>query len=128
MRRPSSLLALLVLFFGGCNDSPATAVVEGTITFDAQPLANATVMFQPLDGSRGSAGTTDALGKYALRFTPTEMGAVPGEHAVTIQTVPGDPDPENPVKELLPAKYHSATELKATLKKGRQTVDFDLKP
>ena len=123
-----SLLILFVPFFCGCSDSPATALVEGTVSFDGKPLAGTTVMFQPVDGSRLSAGETDASGKYTLRFTPTKMGAVPGEHKVVIQTAPGEPDPENPVEELLPTKYNSATELKATLKNGRQTVDFDLKP
>jgi len=127
-RSLSASFILVVLFLGGCSNSPATAVVEGSISFDGKPLANAEVVFQPFDGSRSSDGMTDASGKYSLRFTPTKLGAVPGEHKVSIRTAPGEPDPENPIKELLPAKYHSATELKATLRKGRQVVDFDLKP
>ena len=114
-----------VLFFCGCDKSPATAIVGGTVLFEDKPLADALVTFQPVDGSRLSGGMTDASGKYALRFTPTKKGAVPGEHKVLIQTAPWE---SHSVKELLPAKYNSATELKATLKKGRQTVDFDLKP
>ncbi len=121
-------LVVIVLLLNGCNTSLATALVQGTVTFDGKPLANALVSFQPVDGSRLSTGMTDASGKYSLRFSATQEGALPGEHKVVIQSAPGEPDQEHPVKELLPTKYNSTTELKATLKSGRQTVDFDLKP
>jgi len=122
-------IALSVLLVG-CNDSPSTAGVQGTIRFDGQPLVGASVLFEPVDGSRSSSGSTDASGAYSLQFSPTQRGAIPGEHKVVIRTVAAESDSENPnsPKEILPAKYHSATELKATLKPGSQTVDFDLKP
>ena len=121
--------AALSVLLAGCDNSPSMVIVTGTVLFDGRPLADASVDFEPVDGSRGSSGATDASGVYTLQYSPTRAGALPGEHKVTIRTVAGEPDSENPaLKEILPAKYHSATELKATLKSGRQTVDFDLTP
>ena len=128
MQRSFLPFILIGLFVCGCGHSTATAIVNGTVRFDGQPLADASVVFEPTDGSRPSAGTTDASGKYTLRFNPTTEGAIAGEHIVSIRTAPAEPDPENPAVERLPSKYHSATELKATLKSGRQTIDFDLTP
>ena len=121
------LLVFIVLFLSGCNRSPATAFVDGTVTFDGKPLVNAEVGFHPVDGSRPSFGMTDASGNYWLQFSPTLKGALPGEHKVVILTA-GESDPSNPVRETLPAKYNSASELKPVLKKGQQTINFELMP
>jgi hypothetical protein len=113
----------------GCDNS-APAKVGGTVKFEGQPLAGASVTFRPIDGSRSSEGVTDSQGKYTLRFSASKIGAVAGEHKVEIRTTPAEVDSESTIKvvERLPAKYHNATELKATLKSGKQVVDFDLQP
>ena len=111
-----------------CNDSPATATVTGTVRFNGQPLVNAFVTFEPIDRSRPSFGTTDSAGKYTLRFSPTKMGAIPGEHKVTIETETGEPGSANYLKEILPARYNSKSELSTVLKRGKQTINFDLEP
>ena len=64
-----SLFALL-LCYCGCSGSPANvSKVEGTVTFDAEPLSGASVTFYPESGARPSAGETDENGKYSLRYT-----------------------------------------------------------
>ena len=124
------LFAVLLNVIAGCNRSPATARVTGTITFDGKPLANAGVEFLPEDGSRSSFGGTDANGKYELKFSASAIGAMPGKHKVVIRTAASEPDPENPnaAKEKLPARYNTNSELTAELKGGSNVVDFDLKP
>lgn len=121
--------AFLALAFVGCVDDPAGAKVTGTVTLDGQPLANATVTFFPVDGSRMSVGATDAQGKYKLRFSASTVGAVAGEHKVEIRTAPEEADSEvtEKIVEKVPAKYNAETELKQTLKNGSQVVNFDLK-
>jgi hypothetical protein len=122
-------LTIILISVTGC-DNPAPAKVTGTITFENKPLSGATVTFIPDNGSRSSEGSTNADGKYELRFSASMKGAVAGEHKVEIRTAPTEIDSESKEKivERLPEKYHNATELKITLKSGNQVVDFDLKP
>jgi hypothetical protein len=122
------ILAVMMMTVSGC-DNPAPANVTGTVTLDAQPLAKAMVVFSPVDGSRSSVGITDSQGKYKLRFSASAPGAVVGEHKVEIRTTTNDPDPSDTIKsvESVPARYNNNTELRQTLKKGTQIINFDLR-
>ncbi len=118
---------LLLLLVVGCKDN-SPAKVSGKVTFDGKPLPKAMVVFTPADGSRSSVGVTNESGDYTLRFTPSEEGAVVGEHKVEIVTSGEGADGAPEVKDKIPAKYNKETELKETLKSGKQIVNFDLTP
>ena len=51
----------------GCESGPEIASVEGTVTMDGKPLANATVLFVPENG-RPAGGRTDERGHYLRDF------------------------------------------------------------
>lgn len=75
----------------GCGGSGLKLVpVSGEVTLDGQPVADAAVVFTPLQGGPPASATTDAQGRYQLA-TNNQPGAVPGEHRVTItkQTMHG---------------------------------------
>ena len=123
-----------LLFVSGCGDDKAPAKVTGTITMDGKPIVGAEVTFTPNDGTRMSQGNTDAQGKYELRFSAQAAGAAVGTHRVSIRLASADEyippsrdsnDPPQP-KETIPKKYNNETELTATLKSGKQVVNFDL--
>jgi hypothetical protein len=118
--------AFLVAGCGG-PEHPKVGRVSGVVTLDGQPLAEATVMFQPTEG-RASIATTDSSGKYSLIYLDGVPGAKLGAHQVIIRTeIPGE-DGQPPIaKEKLPKKYHENTELTAEVKPGANTFDFDLK-
>ncbi len=133
-RTTSTLGALLIclptLFLTGCSDENL-GEVRGAVTLDRQPLANAFISFSPVDGGGApSFGKTDAEGSYHLEYTREKTGAELGEHQVRIWTFsPGIEDgdaPLPPQPERAPARYNAATELKAQIVKGRNTVNFDL--
>jgi hypothetical protein len=116
------LVASLVL--PGCGTSgPKLGTVVGTVTLDGQPLNEASVEFQPAEGS-ASYGRTDATGHYELSFGGDNKGAVPGEHTVRI-TLPSAGDSGTAAPQL-PTKYNTDSELTATVKEGANTLDFDL--
>ena len=119
----------LVLCLAGCGgpEHPPVGSVSGVITLDGQPLADATVMFQPADG-RPSQGVTDKAGKYSLTYLDGVPGAKLGTNTVIIRTeIPGE-DGQPPIaKEKLPKKYHAESELRAEVKSGSNTFNFDLK-
>jgi len=122
-------LAIVTLAcLAGCGGPPHPEVgrVTGLVTLDGQPLAEATVMFQPTEG-RASIATTDSAGKYSLIYLDGVPGAKLGAHKVIIRTeIPGE-DGQPPIaKEKLPKKYHQNTELTAEVKPGSNTFDFPL--
>lgn len=84
----------LLAMAGGCGKAPyELAPVSGVVTLYGEPLANATVSFEPNGNNRdesivgpGSVGTTDENGRYELRTFKQESGAVVGNHLVRIST------------------------------------------
>lgn len=122
---------LLAFVCAGCGDSTIGSV-EGTVTFDGQPLKGALVTFVPKEGGRPSYGRTDEDGRYELHYSNDKDGALVGSHKVMISTERGgDEDAEDPkkrksVKEKVPARYNKKTELTAEVESGSNTINFDL--
>ena len=79
----------------GCNGQPTlqTEYVEGLVTVDGEPVAEATVTFVPVTEGQGASATgmTNAQGIYKLTAAVTgdvaavaEAGTVPGEYHVGV--------------------------------------------
>lgn len=138
--------ACLLLLFPGCGSSRRhlpVAYVEGTVTHDGVPLENASINFIPKIEGQGEAagGYTDAKGKYKVTSMngDVDRGALPGDYIVTISKVicypkPGVVVPEGEVapeitEQITPLKYKSSgkSPLSATIVKGKNTLDFDVK-
>ena len=131
------LLGLSGCLNGGNSD---LGTVTGVVTVDGEPINYATVTFMPTQG-RASVGLTDADGAYNLVYVIGQDGALIGQHSVTVTTRvvkegSYDDEAEDPKesvrktgrKELLAKKYcdRNATELTATVKAGKNEIDFDL--
>jgi len=125
-----SLTIVLTLSLAGCGGAsgPDLGTVSGTVTMDGNPLANAEVIFNPVTESevrgRGSSARTNANGYYSLEYTYDKKGAIPGEHQVTIFSEQANN--ESGKDPLLPNIYNKNSELRATVKKGSNTIDFKL--
>ena len=108
------LLAISFLPLLGCGGSSDVGRVEGVITLDGQPVADASVEFAPEGEGRPSTGMTDSNGHYELAYTATEMGAKVGKHSVVITTAGMKPDASGnltEVPETIPEKYNTKSEL-----------------
>lgn len=124
---------IAIIFFatligcGGVTDRPELGYVEGTVTMDGKPVANATVIFQK-SGARPSAARTDEDGYYEMVYTDEVNGVALGTHKVFISTASeGDADQDIArQKETVPAKYNNASELTADVVAGSQVLDFKL--
>lgn len=124
------LLAIAFLPLLGCGGSSDVGRVEGVITLDGQPVADATVEFAPEGEGRPSTGMTDSTGHYELAYTATEMGAKVGKHSVAITTGGMKPDANGnltEVPETIPEKYNTKSELTVEVTPGKNTLDFELK-
>ena len=85
--RRTVLLAALAIGMGGCFGASVVRYemlpVEGTITFEGQPLANAEVMFDSADGPRGF-GVTDETGRFTITTRQFGAGLPAGQYRVTV--------------------------------------------
>jgi len=84
-----SLVGLLAMVLCGCGspDSKYTKV-EGTITYNGEPVEGATVTFIATDSSgESAAGRTDESGKYTVTSSQAVhggAGVLPGEYVVLV--------------------------------------------
>jgi hypothetical protein len=133
VRRLALILAALFVA-AGCNRSGLNlAPVEGVVTFNGSPVAEAGVMFAPQQGPPGMA-TTDAEGKFTLT-TANHEGALIGEHRVSISKVETVAIPQQrgfPIyqqKSHIPEKYADAStsELTAEVQDDDNYFTFNLK-
>jgi hypothetical protein len=118
-----AILALALLLQAGCNrsDRPPLVEVEGRVTLDGHPLADAWVMFIPDNGLRSSLGKTDARGDYVLIYLRDIHGAVVGTHKAKIFA--GDDKSNGGV----PSKYNIKTVLTAEVRGGvKNRFNFEL--
>lgn len=136
----SAAFGCLVLgTLAGCGNQPVssglqTVPVRGLVTRAGQPVPDAVVTFQPVQGSHVAIGRTDAAGRYSLSTVQPDDGALPGEYHVQIvkyeeQETPVEEGATPPLKNLLPAKYATpqTSGLAATVGgTGANTFDFNL--
>lgn len=109
----------------GCSSRYSDiADVRGVVTLDGQPLAAATVLFQPAQG-RASVGQTDAEGRYRLLYTPRDLGARIGPCIVRISTS-GNDEGKIGADERVPRRYFEPGALAAEVAPGSNVFDFHL--
>jgi len=120
----AAVVAVTGALAAGCSrpEPPALGDVEGLVTLDGRPLPAALVLFTPAGRGRTAQGVTDALGRYRLRYLRDIPGANVDVHTVRISTA----TEEHGGRELLPPRYHADSQLTATVKAGRNTIDFAL--
>jgi hypothetical protein len=115
--RQRLLLGLAFVFASGCGSSKFVPV-SGRVTLNGQPLANATVAFQPVGEGQtvemgpGSSGKTNENGEYTLTTATGKKGAVVGKHRVLISTVETNSEEEQrpqrgkrPAPDKIPRRY-----------------------
>lgn len=83
MLNKSTLLVLLVVGNAvGCG-GPRYHPVEGAVEVDGKPLADAAVMFHPVQGGAVAHAVTDSGGRYRL-VSAGKAGVLAGEYLVTV--------------------------------------------
>jgi len=137
------LVALAMLaVLPACSKAIKTEGVTGVITYNGEPLADATVKFIPTDATGSqSYGKTNEKGEYKLQtlLGAADAGTTPGEYKVTVDCITtvetgnmieenGEEKPETVAESLIPAKYNNAetSGLTATVAPGDNTINFDL--
>lgn len=133
---------LLALPAAGCGKAkPATAPVTGRVLLDGKPVADAAVMFEPVDGGVPARGSTGADGGFTLSTFARDDGGLLGRHRVSIskfvtegvaanelglEAAPGAPGLQP--KAALPTRYADpkTSGLEATVEAAGTRAEFSL--
>ena len=116
-------IAYCLLVLSGCSgDMPKLGTVHGKVTLDGKPLADAGVVFTPIDGGRQSMAVTGTNGKYALTYLRDIRGAKIGQHSVRISVA----DDESGKTEYIPIQYNEQTILRENVQAGANQINFTL--
>jgi hypothetical protein len=126
--RASAFLAAVLLL--GCGGA-GLVNVHGRVLLDGAPLESGLINFRPIEGTTGPAGGADI--KDGVYQVPN--GLAPGTYAVEIRSwqktgkqVIGPVGKTDEKVNILPQDYWGeATKLRALLKPGIGSVDFELK-
>ncbi|MCA9239429.1 MAG: hypothetical protein KDA37_04485 [Planctomycetales bacterium] len=123
------ILTTCLLVLGCTAEKQDIGQLQGAITVDGQPVENGSITFTPLSGQSPSTGGKIVGGRY-------EADVPLGESRVAINVVKvvGEEKAYNMpgartipiVKEVLPAKYNTATELTVKVTPGENECNFDL--
>jgi hypothetical protein len=142
MKTPFAVtLPLCLVLMTGCGKPQfPLGQVRGRLTLDGQPVVNAKIWLRPVAGGRPSFGESDKTGSYSMRYNAGRMGALPGEHIVTMSTFQEAYEPDEgaddgkdvTVKkstpgraEEIPTKYFE-NRMKVTVREGVNTIDLRL--
>jgi hypothetical protein len=121
--RPVTVIAVAIALTYGCqkaDNRPRRVPVSGIVLYKGQPVADATVLFDPVGSTPAATGTTDANGRYQLTTFDLNDGAALGDYKVIVRKIqvisgakspPATDDAVGPPpdeKWLLPAKYGHA--------------------
>ena len=126
--------------FVGCEsgpDLPPTVPVEGVVTLDGKPGADATVVFIADQGTYNATGVTDPDGHFEMRAFQEKTGVVVGSYKVEINKTIVEPraggregETDVNLKLGLPRRYATFTTSGLTIQvpeAGNQDVKFELK-
>lgn len=134
-------LAMLAVL-PACSKAIKTEGVSGVVTYNGEPLADATIKFIPIDSTGSqSYGKTNEKGEYKLQtlLGAADAGTTPGEYKVTVDCVKSVPTgntieengkeiEEMDVESVIPKNYANpnTSGLTATVAPGNNAINFDL--
>ncbi len=101
--------AIGLFTLAGCGSPANIAPATGVITMGGEPVAEAKVMFHPIDGGpRNSYGTTNSKGEFKVSTYGMNDGAIVGRHVVTITKVDTKDQVKFDANELAKTGYSGA--------------------
>lgn len=123
------LAVLFVFTLAGCSGS-SLGTLNGTVTWNGEPLKEGTVNFIPTDGTSSTASAPIKDGRFTVQLPPSKMklqfsAPKPTGKKKKMYDTPDSPEIEI-VDELLPAKYTTDSQITVTIKGGTQDEKFDL--
>ena len=128
-RAPLPALMLLPALVLGCGGEPR-GDVEGTVTYDGQPVETGMVSFECADATRAPRnipvrnGSYEASGPSALAPGTYRVGISAGDPAAMDRGAPGDQHTRVEYVPLLPPSWNTQSELSVDVRPGSNTFHF----
>ena len=125
------VLLWMLVVLAGCDQGLPVAPASGVVLLDGAPLANVTIMTQPVatnspNPGPGSFGRTDAEGRFELELVkPPIRGAIIGEHRVMIAPV-GTASVKTAAGDKLPASFSDGSLRIQVPKEGTKELHLEL--
>lgn len=118
----------------GCSREAPVATLEGTVSYQGQPLPQGAIMLFPIEGTTGTGGNAKITeGRFEI---PPQYRLFAGTYSVSITSVRGTGrkapiadmpgEYEDVEEQFLPDHYNSHTILTIQLQPGKNTDDFQL--
>lgn len=125
MRVRLLILGLIVVALTGCGSKTKTYPVSGTVTFNGQKLKDGHILFQPVDGGVGDAGTiTDGVFNFQAKAGKVKVEIRATREEGQVVEVMGA---RNRV-QYIPERYNDKTILEAeVVPDGENRFEFPLK-
>ncbi|WP_437201128.1 carboxypeptidase-like regulatory domain-containing protein [Planctomicrobium sp. SH664] len=142
---PGALVLLTVCMgCGGAGDrwiksQPNVVPAEGVVLYDGAPVADAIVVFAPVEGNYAASAITDDAGKFVLSCLRNKPGVIAGDYKVTVmKQAVRDEAPQTdetgavippPMENIIPDKYSNPRKSKLTASipsQGTRELKFDL--
>ncbi len=124
-------LLVIVASLASCSPSglPKLEPARGKVSLDGTPLAQASVMFTPVDmATRASTAMTDDQGQFELYFNSDNAGVAVGKYHVTVsKRVYSETNPNDPGKETVPKQYQEYGTIDVDVVSGKNEFDLELK-
>src|SRR5579864_8957149 len=128
------IVAAVLALIPGCGDAGPRSSVQGSVTYDGQPVDDGTIAFLPAgDGEERARATGEIYdGRYELN---SHSGPNTGKYRVEIYwrkktgrqiASPSGKSFKEETEQAIPARYNAQSELTVEVQPGRNTFDFDL--
>ncbi|TWT75525.1 hypothetical protein Pla123a_30350 [Posidoniimonas polymericola] len=124
-----TLLTLLpALMVVGCDEPDGLSSVSGIVTVDGQPAAQGAISLIPLGSDARRSGGAIEAGSYSMKAPQGRAKVVIHVPKVVGQQPSNDPNqPARPImKESLPPRFNSNSELVIEVQPGESVHNFDL--
>ena len=122
----------------GCSgdNGPELYSVSGAVSLDGGELKQGSITFVPKEGTSGPSGGAEI--KDGVYSVPKEKGLAAGKYRVEIRAImktgkkveAGSPSPPgtmvDEIKEAIPARYNTNSDLEAEISGNQEAVDFEL--
>jgi hypothetical protein len=119
----------LLAALAGCGDDKGS--VNGTVTFDGQPVANGAIMFVKSEGGLVREGAVIKDGSFEARVPPgtykIEVNAPKVVGKRKQRGFSGEVEEVELTEELFPERYNTKSELREEIRPGPNTLKLDLK-
>lgn len=128
------VLAVITLPAIGCGDSnlPSIGRVHGKVTINGQPVQDAMVSFEPVEGGRSAWAMTDANGEYELKYSGNANGTRTGDNTVRLTSAVSATYDDNgrvvkpATKERFPPEYNTESTQLVTVESGNNEINFEV--